>query len=1028
MDDALIPGLYDSLLTDKLTKSVEATRQMGHLVEVSEVDKEEVAHLLGRFVGETAARALAMLKEPQEQVDLVNRLLNQLTEPETVADGPNRLLSIVRASPGASSPVRPLTSLSEAALLTNAREDPNLAHELAAELVSATRVDLLCAFVKWSGLRILERSLADLQRRGVPLRVITTTYMGATERRALDRLVRDFGAEVRISYEQNSTRLHAKAWLLRRQTGFDTAYVGSSNLSRAALLDGLEWNVRLSSVTTPRLLDKFEATFDSYWNRPEFESYDPAVHGDRLDEALSRSKVGQQLFDIPALVPHPFHHQREMLEDLDVERSVHGRHRNLLVAATGTGKTVVAAFDYRNLQQRLGRQPSLLFVAHRREILAQALRTYRQVLAVPDFGELHVGDERSRDWRHVFASVQSLTAMGIESFDPEHFDVVVIDEFHHAAARTYRRIIDYLKPKELLGLTATPERADGTWVQDEFFEGRIASELRLWDALDADLLCPFHYFGIADETDLTSIKWSRGSYDSNALDNLFTGDDVRARLVFNALNDKVSNLATVRGLGFCVSVRHARFMADFFTRAGLPSLAVDGSTDDASRKAALRALRDGEVRFLFAVDLFNEGLDVPDVDTLLLLRPTESATIFLQQLGRGLRRTPDKEVLTVLDFVGQHRKEYRFANRFQALTGFTRGRLDKQVKDEFPLLPSGSQIVLDRVTKDRLLAELKIHLGATVSTLTQEIRSCAETSLIAYLEEMGRDIGDLYRNRRYWTSLLRRAGLLPESGSPLEEALGRRVRALLHVDDRRRGEAYARLLSADGLRYADCSSTDQAFARMLCFSFWRDGGDFSSYDEALDRLRAEPVLCEEIRQVLTYGMHRPRHVARPLDPSVGAVPLAVNARYSTEEVLAAIGWASLGGLVPSTMREGVAWSPATQCDALFVTLHKNEKEFSPQTMYRDYALTPRLFHWESQNRTSSHSATGLRYRNHEAEGSHVLLFTRERKENESGHPEPFVFHGTARYVEHRGERPMAITWKLDEEMPADLFRRAAIAG
>ncbi|MEU7886370.1 DUF3427 domain-containing protein [Microbispora bryophytorum] len=1028
MDDAPITGLYDSLLTEQLAKSVDAWRQTGHLVEVSEVDREEVAHLLGRFVGETAARALATLKEPQEQVQLVNRLLSQLAEPESVADGPHRLLSIVRDSPGASAPVRPLTALSEAALLTNAREDPNLAHELAAELASADRVDLLCAFVKWSGLRILERPLADLQRRGVPLRVITTTYMGATERRALDRLVRDFGAEVRISYEQNSTRLHAKAWLLRRHTGFDTAYVGSSNLSRAALLDGLEWNVRLSSVTTARLLDKFEATFDSYWNRPEFESYDPSVDTDRLDEALSRSKAGKQLFDIPTLLPHPFPHQREMLEDLDVERTVHGRHRNLLVAATGTGKTVVAAFDYRNLERRLGRRPSLLFVAHRREILAQAMRTYRQVLAVPDFGELHVGEDRSRLWRHAFASVQSLTAMGIESFDPEHFDVVVIDEFHHAAARTYRRIIDHLKPTELLGLTATPERADGTWVQDEFFDGRIASELRLWDALDADLLCPFHYFGINDETDLTSVKWSRGSYENAALDSLFTGDEARARLVFNSLSDKVSNLAAVRGLGFCVSVRHAHFMAEFFTNAGLPSLAVDGSTDGTSRKAALRALKDGDVRFLFAVDLFNEGLDVPDVDTLLLLRPTESATVFLQQLGRGLRRTPDKEVLTVLDFVGQHRKEYRFANRFQALTGFARGRLDKQVKDDFPLLPPGSQIVLDRVTKDRLLAELKIHLGATVNTLTQEIRSYAEKSLIAYLEESGREISHLYRNRRYWTSLLRRAGLLPESDSPLEEMLGRRIRALLHVDDRRRADAYVRLLSADSPRYADCSPADQAFARMLCFSFWRDGGGFTSYDQALERLRGEHVLCEEIRQVLAYGVDRPRHVARPIGPNFEAVPLAANARYSMEEVLAAIGWAALGGLVPSTMREGVAWSPATNCDALFVTLHKNEKEFSPQTMYRDYALTPSLFHWESQNRTSSHSTTGLRYQNHETEGSHVLLFTRERKENDSGHPESFVFHGTARYVEHRGERPMAITWRLDEEMPADLFRRAAIAG
>ncbi|WP_067172853.1 DUF3427 domain-containing protein [Microtetraspora niveoalba] len=1028
-DDAPVLGLYDSLLTGRLDERASRWRASGLRVETSQIDKEEVAHLLGRFVGATAARAFATLKTPEEQIELANRMLRQLAaEPEVVADGPNRLLSIVKDAPGEVSPARPLTSLSEAALLTNAPEDPNLAHELATELASADQVDLLCAFVKWSGLRILEKPLADLSRRGVPLRVITTTYMGATERRALDRLVRDFGAEVRIAYEQNSTRLHAKAWLLRRRTGFHTAYVGSSNLSRAALLDGLEWNVRLSSVTTPRLLDKFEGTFDSYWNRVQFERYDPETDGDRLDEALSRSKAGEKIFDIPALVPHPYRHQREMLEDLDVERTVHDRHRNLLVAATGTGKTVVAAFDYRNLRQRLGHRPSLLFVAHRREILVQALRTYRQVLAVPDFGELHVGEERARHWQHVFASVQSLTSLGIGTFRPDHFDVVVIDEFHHAAARTYRQIIDHLKPKELLGLTATPERADGTWVQDEFFDRRIASELRLWDALDADLLCPFHYFGINDETDLTSVKWSRGSYDTAALDNVFTGDTARARLVFNALRDKVGDPGAVRGLGFCVSVRHARFMADFFTRAGLPSLAVDGSTDGAARKAALAALRDGEVTFLFAVDLFNEGLDVPDVNTLLLLRPTESATVFLQQLGRGLRRTPDKDVLTVLDFVGQHRKEYRFANRFKALTGFARGRLEKQVENDFPLLPSGSQIVLDRVTKDRLLAELKVHLGATVTTLTQEIRSYAEASLIGYLEASGRDIGDLYRNRRYWTDLLRRSGLIQQAASPAEEALGRRVRALLHVDDRRRADAYGRLLRQDGPAYADCSPADQVFARMLFFSLWRDGGGFPSYDDALGRLRAESALCEEIRQVLAYAVERPRHVARPLTDELGRVPLAVNARYSSEEILAAIGWATLGGSLPSTMREGVAWSPATGCDALFVTLHKNEKEFSPQTMYRDYALTPGLFHWESQNRTSAHSATGRRYQNHEREGSHILLFTRERKENENGHPEPFVFHGTARYVEHQGERPMAITWRLDEEMPADLFRRAAIAG
>lgn len=1027
MHDTPVAGLYDSLLTQQLQRQVELWRQAGHLIETEQVDNEEVAHLLGRFVGQVAARTFASLKTPDEQIQLANEVLRRLAEHEVLADGPSRLLSIVKEEPGAANPPRPLTSLSEAALLTNAREDPNLAHELTTELASADRVDLLCAFVKWSGLRILERPLAELRRRNVPFRVITTTYMGATERRALDRLVRDFGAEVRISYEQSTTRLHAKAWLLRRRTGFDTAYVGSSNLSKAALLDGLEWNVRLSSVTTARLLDKFEATFDSYWNRPEFELYNPDVDSERLDEALSRSKAGQQLFDIPALLPHPFPHQREMLEDLDVERTVHDRHRNLLVAATGTGKTVVAAFDYRNLQKRLGPLPSLLFIAHRREILAQALRTYRQVLAVPDFGELHVGSDRSRKWRHVFASVQSLASGGIETFRPDHFDVVVIDEFHHAAAPTYRRIINHLQPVELLGLTATPERADGTWVQDEFFDGRIASELRLWDALDADLLCPFHYFGINDETDLTSVKWSRGSYDTAALENIFTGNDARARLIFNALLDKVADVSAVRGLGFCVSVRHAKFMADFFTKAGLPSLAVDGTTNEMARKEALNALRTGDAKFLFAVDLFNEGLDVPDVNTLLLLRPTESATVFLQQLGRGLRRTPEKEVLTVLDFVGQHRKEYRFAHRFQALTGRSRGRLREIVENDFPVLPHGSQIVLDRVTKDRLLTELKTHLSVTVTTLTQEIRSYAEKSLIDYLEKSGRAIDDVYRNH-YWTGLLRRSGLLPEPTSPIEGILGRRVRALLHVDDRARAEAYARLLDTEAPDYNECSPVEQAYARMLFFSFWRDGGDFRSYNHALRELRRHSELCEEIRQVLAYGVERPRHVAKPLPASLDRLPLAVNARYSADEILAAMGWASLGGSVPATMREGVAWSSATRCDALLVTLQKNDKEFSPQTMYRDYALTPRLFHWESQNRTSADSPTGRRYQNHEREGSHVLLFTRVRKENENRHPEPYVFHGTVRYVEHRGERPMAITWKLDEEMPADLFRRAAIAG
>lgn len=464
----------------------------------------------------------------------------------TIVDGPRQLLTLARQEAPGVYTLRPLTPLSETSLITNSPEDVSLGAELRAELATADRIDLLCAFVKWYGIRVLEDSLHAARERGVPIRVITTTYIGATDRHALDRLVRDFGATVKVNYEIRSTRLHAKAWLFRRNTSFDTAYVGSSNLSKAALLDGLEWNVRLSSVATPAVLDKFEATFDAYWSDPAFETYDPDIHGTRLDQALAQASGATSGTDVKislsGLEVRPYPHQQDMLERLTVEREFRNRHRNLLVAATGTGKTVMAALDYRNLCRKhdgAGR-PTLLFVAHRKEILKQSLRTYREVLDDASFGELLHAGQDPQEWNHVFASVQSLNVRRLEQLAPRHFDIIVIDEFHHATATTYQRVIDHFTPRELLGLTATPERMDGLNVQDEFFEGRIAAEMRLWEALENDLLCPFHYFGIPDGTDLTNLGWQRGSYTDQDLDNLYTGNDARARIVLKQIRDKVS--------------------------------------------------------------------------------------------------------------------------------------------------------------------------------------------------------------------------------------------------------------------------------------------------------------------------------------------------------------------------------------------------------------------------------------------------------------------------------------------------------
>ncbi len=1030
MADELAAGLYERLLTATLHDSLSECQGLDATTDPIGVGQEPVA--LTRHLAGVIHESLSREKDSAKRLALANSLLQHLRHGDEVLTPATELLSLSPSpQPGRASLslVRPAIRLSDPALLTNAPSEPSIGSELQKELPSANRVDLLCAFVKWHGVRVLEDQLRDLRDGGIPLRVVTTTYMGATERRALDRLVRDFGAEVRIQYDAHRTRLHAKAWLFERDTGFDTAYVGSSNLSRAAMLDGLEWNVRLSRIATPTLLDKFRATFESYWNDRSFEPYDPDVDAERLDAALDRAGTGAGVgpglcLDLSGLEVRPHPYQQAILEALAVEREVHDRHRNLIVAATGTGKTIIAALDYRELARGVdGERPSLLFVAHRREILQQSLRTYREVLADANFGELLVNGHQPDRWHHVFASVQSLHSTTVSAFDPHGFDIVVIDEFHHAEAATYRRLLTHFAPHELLGLTATPERADGVDVRS-FFDGRTAAELRLWDALEAELLSPFHYFGLADDTDLTGLKWSRGRYDERQLSNLYTGNDARARIIITQLQDKVLNPGAMKALGFCVSVVHAHWMADVFNRAGLPSVALSGTSSHIERDEARAQLRRGEIVCVFTVDLFNEGVDLPDVDTLLMLRPTESATIFLQQLGRGLRHSPGKAVLTVLDFVGHHRKEFRWDQKLRALTGRLPGQLGEDVAGGFPFLPSGCQIMLDRETQGAVLASLRQQVQrGNWSTLVSELRSLGDTDLRGFLDASQRDLADvLKKGQRSWTQLRRDAGLPTAPATPGEGPLLKRVRAFAHVDDAIRVRGYRDVL-AGSVPYSELDPTAQRLARMLVFSVWPKLG-FDDFDAALEALRRESAVTTELGHVMDFAFDRNRILTTTLGEGLATLPLRVHARYQREEILSALDHASPSNL-PGNFREGVLYVPDMNVDALLVTLNKSGKDRSPTTMYKDYAISQELFHWESQSQTSLQSPTGQRY---VSDSSRALLFVRDDAQDELG-TAPYTFLGRARHVSHTGSRPVAITWRLDQPMPAELFQTAkAVAG
>ena len=1026
----LSPGPRDHLLTRALREAIAGLDP--ELISEDALDPAEAPDRLARHLMAEVRRALDGEDSADTQAEQVNALLADalpVAESESAEVVlPARILQgISERSPlGSVAPLPPLpaTPLSQSDLLVNAEGQPNVGTELRREIASADSVDLICAFVIWSGVRQLRDALAELVERGGRLRVITTTYMGATEKRAVDELAR-LGAEVRVALDARTTKLHAKAWLLERGSGLSTAFVGSSNLSHTALFDGLEWNVRLSSVDAGHVIDRVRMTFASHWESEHFVPYDPERDGEELARALrehDRRAVGAATtIDFANLDVRPYPHQQRMLDTLTVERDRHDRHRNLVVAATGTGKTVIAALDYRALCEAAGRRLSLLFVAHREEILRQSLATYRAVLRDGSFGEIH-GGGRIAAGEHVFAMIQSLPAERIERLNPDAFDVLVVDEFHHAAAASYERLLEGLEPSELLGLTATPERLDRRDVT-HWFGGRTAVELRLWEAIDEGFLVPFQYFGVADGTDLSTIGWRRGRYATEELSNLYSGDDQRVAKLLEAIQRIVHEPSGMRALGFCVSVDHARFMAKKFSEAGLESVALSGEDDPTTRSTVLDQLGRGELRCVFSVEVLGEGVDVPDVDCLLLLRPTESATLFTQQLGRGLRRAKGKSHLTVIDLIGQHRAEFRFEERLRAIVDPRRSRIAEQVEHGFPFLPAGCAVELDRKSREIVLENIKAAVrqrrwGALVRNLSD---APAGATLAEFLDLHELELSDLYRNRHSWTELRREASLetTPATDPAFETSILATLGRLTHIDDPERVSFYSRALASEQPPRLDSDERSQRLWTMLAWGLG-SGVDHDSLERFFAALWEEPAARSELVELLSVLDSRSRTSPRP-SPLAAEIPLTPHARYTRQEVIAALGFA--GGAKPKVTQGGVLWVPQAQSDVFFVDLRKVERDYSPTTMYRDYAISRDLFHWESQSRQAPHQPTVRRYIEHAQQGTNVLLFVREQRRDALG-TAPFHFLGPASYVSHKGERPVAFTWRLQTRMPEELFEVA----
>lgn len=1037
-------GLYEQLINKIVFDQISKLNQDKFFIKQNNIDKAEAAKVIAQYLGNLIRHALSLITgddSVERQIELANKIIKILQHELSDDDFENELIQIEAKILSAVlnkvdtnivdfekhlRQITPYSRLSHSELFTGNNAGISLESEIKKEILSADKINFLVSFIKWTGIRIFEKELLEFTERGGHLKVITTSYMGATDLKAVDFISSLRNTEVKVSYNTDNERLHAKAYLFYRNSGFHTGYIGSSNLSKSALTNGLEWNLKITTQEVPHIIDKFQKTFDTYWLDREFEYFDKSRDVEKLRIALKKEKgkldAGYTVyFDIK-----PFSYQEEILEKLDTERTIHHRFRNLLVAATGTGKTVVSAFDYKNFRQK---HPTskLLFIAHRREILQQARATFQGVLQDNNFGELWCDGEEPERYDQLFASVQTLNnRINKLNLTSSYYDFIIIDEVHHIAASSYRPVLKYFQPSILLGLTATPERMDEEDILQDFCN-TIAAEIRLPEALNRKLLCPFQYFGITDNIDLSEVTWSNGRYLPAELTKLYTQNDLRVNHILKNIIKYLDNISLVRALGFCVTQEHAQYMAEKFTLAGFKAdylISKRSSERDALRKKFIRK----EINFLFVVDIFNEGVDIPEIDTVLFLRPTESLTVFLQQLGRGLRLADGKDCLTVLDFVGNSRPEYDFDGKFRALVGKTTKSIQKEIEDDFPHLPLGCSIILEQKAKKIILDNIQNATSLSKSQLIAKILNFKHQTILPltlknFIKFYNIPLQIIYK-RGGWKRLCQMAGLIPELELKNEMQIYRAINKKWLSCQSYSYFDFIRQVAKKQfqIELANMSTIERQMGLMLHYDVWQESGSFSNLEQSIREIGANRELNTEVAELMDILIDQINYMESDIVLPF-AQPLKIHSRYTREQILAAFGFSTFK--VKSSIREGVAVLRDKNVELLFITLNKSDKDFSPTTLYEDFAISQTLFHWQSQNSVKPESAKGKSYINHLQEGKRILLFVRESAEDEFGNAMASVFLGEATLTEYYGSKPMNIKWLLHEPMPPYLWQSAA---
>lgn len=923
-------------------------------------------------------------------------------------------------------------------ILNNSNE--NVLQELKSSMIGCKSFYFNVAFITFSGIQLLLEQLAAAENLGIEGKVVTSTYLNFTDPKAVRKINTFNNIKTKIFIAEKNKGFHPKAYIFEYEECFKVI-IGSSNITQSALMSNIEWNVSFIAKNESEIIQKILEDFERIWNISSFATDEILSQYEKFLLSLKSIERKNDLFVKELNEVKPNSMQVDALKSLKRLR-LYGEKKAIVIAATGSGKTYMSAFDVAQANPK-----KMLFIVHREDILSAALDSFKKIIPPikrRDFGILS-GNHKDFESDFLFSTNISLDNH-ISKFDPSHFDYIIIDEAHHVGGETYKRIVQHFNPKFLLGMTATPERGDAQDIY-ETFDNNVAIEIRLRDALDEDLVVPFHYFGI---TDAQGVDYSVVNMKDIAEIAKQLQTNSRVEHVINKMNFYGYEGAKRRGIGFCISVDHAEFMSNEFNSKGIVSTYLTGDDKQDVRKNAIQRLESDSdsLEIIFTIDIFNEGIDIPSINTILMLRPTESPIIFIQQLGRGLRKHESKTFVTILDFIGNYSKSYMLAIALNGRKFFDKDSLKVAIKTDFSNLPGCTHIQLDKIAKEQILNQIenenfnsfthnkeayfsfKLSIGNRIPTLLDffsidgapDPMSFKDNKSKTFLDFQKRVENDTFLHNQFYTSDIALKFLrLIEDHLPAKRLVDLiALKLIVTVGDfsinSLRIECLKHLNSISKSTLINClqflsgnffDKTDNSKYTIIGSS--NEDYDFFYLSENLKLLFRKEYFNQIFLESINYGICRyenefPKRVLNYPD-------FALYTQYNMRQTALVCNYDKKH----SAFRGQGLLTFKTEY-FIFCDLHKEEDAID----YRDKFINEKIFQWDSPNSTGQNTPQGEKIINHKSLGINLHLFVRKFPEIDNK-AQGFIYIGKGDVISFVENRPVLFQIGLQNKLPAHIY-------